>query len=365
MTDPRPLCMVVRPSLRSSQAGGDEVVYRRTIEYLSRGFRVVTLELGETSRIGKYLGIVRGNPPEATRYLNPENARRLSQAIARERPDVVCFFNEVSFPFSQVARDQGLLCVLLAHNVHSLVAASDPGWFSRLLRPLAVAFERRWYADPSAILVCLSQADVEGLHAAGIGRAAVLAPPGAPPSVVLDADAKVVEELVLLGSYAWWRKRRDLRAFVRDTAFEVPVWASDPIALGELGMRGRAIACDAPRWSGAMRFGLVTDRFRGGFKLKSTEYVAMNCIVLSYSDISREFEGLPHADRFIRTVRSASDIREAMADIASGETDETRARFLEFKAACLQRYDWQTCLKPLGEAIGARLAQRGASARAP
>jgi hypothetical protein len=76
MTDSRSRCLIVRPSARGQHSGGDEVVYGRTTAYLSQRFHVETLELIETSRAGKYLEVLRGNPPEATRYLNSANAER-------------------------------------------------------------------------------------------------------------------------------------------------------------------------------------------------------------------------------------------------------------------------------------------------
>jgi hypothetical protein len=79
-------------------------------------------------------------------------------------------------------------------------------------------------------------------------------------------------------------------------------------------------------------------------------------VVLTYSDISAEFEGLPHADEFVRTVRSLSDIRAIMSEMAAA--GNLRSRFLAFKEACMVRYDWNACLKPLGDAVEACVTRR-------
>ncbi len=353
-------CLAVRPAPAPGAAGGDEVIYRRSIPYLGREMEVETLELLPVGTVRKLLNVARGYPPEITRFVSADNVRRIEERLRNGRFDLVFLFNEVTFPFLKQAKAAGTPAVLVAQNVHSLVAATDPSRLARLLRPLAVGFERRIYGDPAATLVLISQADAQGLRRAGVRRNDILiAPAGAPPSAPLAPDAPVLREAVITGSYGWWRKRRDLKAFAAGAPLGVPIYAVDPLALDILGAEGRPLDPQAGwSWSAGLRFGLVTDAFLGGFKLKSLEYVANNCVVLSYSDIAAEFTGLPHAAAFVKIVRSKADAGALIEQMAREPAPELVGRFLEFKAACLERFGWEQCLAPLGQAAAQALARK-------
>ena len=358
-TGRRPRCLIVRPAPAPGGAhGGDEVIYRRSFAYLQRDYDTRIVELTSVGRPRQILEIARGAPPECTRYTGPENAQLLTRVLAEEQFDVVCLFNEVTFSYLAQVKAAGVPAVLVAQNVHSLVAATDPSPIARLFRPIAVGFERRWYADPAAALVCISRADVQGLKVAGVDRGADLwiAPPGCLPAKPLVAAAPVLAEAVLTGSYGWWRKRRDLKSFVGGPpALGLPILAADPVALEILGEQGQAIDTDSVDWSAGLRFGLITDAFVGGFKLKSLEYIANNCVVFSLSDIFVEYEGLPYAEEFVRITPTKAEAKRAIETTMGLPAREVVERFLVFKAACMERYEWEACLKPLGEAVKSRV----------
>lgn len=365
-TSGAPRCLAVRPASTGGQHGGDEVIYRRSLAYLAARYDLEILELHPVGKATQILKLATGTPPEATRFLSATNGKLLAAQLAVKRYDVVVFFNEVTFPFLPVAKRTGVPVVLVAQNVHSLVAATDPSALARALRPLAVAFERRYYADSAAGLVCISRADIAGLAAAGVRRNDVyLAPAGAPPAAPLAPDAPVIPEAVITGSYGWWRKRRDLRAFVKGPSLGVPIRATDLLAREILGAQGLPLNEADPTWSwsAGLRIGLITDAFVGGFKLKSVEYVAKNCAAICLSDISAEFEGLPHAGEFVRIVRSKAQARDVVAALLAEDPTALVGRFLEFKTACLARYAWEACLAPLGEAVAARIAKAASSSQ--
>jgi hypothetical protein len=358
----RPRYLIVRPAPAAGGAnGGDEVIYKRSIAYLKRDADTELFELQPVGKARQIFEIFRGAPPEATRFTGGDNAERLAAVLAGSQFDAVCLFNEVTFSYTGQVKAAGLPVVLIAQNVHSLVAATDPSAVARLLRPMAVAFERRFYADPQIALVCISRADVEGLKAAGIERTRDLwiAPAGAPPAKPLSPDAPILREAVLTGSYGWWRKRRDLKSFAAGEPLGAPVLASDPLALEILGEEGRQVEASEVDWSAGLRFGLITDAFVGGFKLKSLEYIANNCVVLSMSDIAIEYEGIPHAEEFMRITPTKADARRAIEAILAQPHQGVIERFLEFKAACMARYEWEACLKPLGDAVASRLPATG------
>jgi hypothetical protein len=345
-------CLFVRPEVSTERSAGDEVVYRKTLAQLQLFMDVDVLELVPVGKPKQILEILRGAPPECTRYISRRNADLLAARLRQGDYQVACFNNEVTFPVSPVARRAGVRRVLIAHNVHSLIARTDPSPLGRMMLPFALAFERRFYGDRDMDLVCISRADVQGLKLAGVRPHRLrVAPPGAPPPEPLSPSARLRPELVLTGSYAWWRKRRDLKAFAAEPSPGLPILVSDPAAAEALGESARLVSASEVDWSEGIRLGLLTDRFLGGFKLKAVEYVARNCVVLSYCDIGGEFEGLPHHEKFVRRLRRSGDIGKIVGELQSEPGEQLHAEFAAFKAACLERYDWGRCLAPLAQAI--------------
>ena len=215
-----------------------------------------------------------------------------------------------------------------------------------MLHQLARRYERRWYGHPRGRLVLISEGDKRAAIADGIARAdAPVAPPGAPPAVELARDA-VLDETVVTGRYGWWRKKRDLASFAA-AGSALNIIGFDP-RVGELVPGARVLAsADALDWSAGLRAGVITDKFSGGFKLKSLEYVARNCLVLSRARIGEDFEGLPHAAEFIIDDLDEARWPERLSHLRQQDPAALCARFRAFKAATLSRFDWATCLEPL------------------
>lgn len=344
-------CLIVRP-VKMSDHGGDEVVYRKSIDYLSRHFAIDTVEVHPIGGARKFLNLVKLAPPEILRWISAENVERVRAAIAGNSYDAVFFFNEITFPSSEPALVWTGPTILAAHNVHSVVARSENSLLSRVMRPITAHFERRWYGDRRAELVCISNNDVAGLRASGVDRDPVfVAPPGAPPADPFPDPFRVAETIVLTGSYGWWRKRRDLQAFLASGGTVLPIYTADPEARALIAEAKFPLIEDKPDFAAAMHFGLVTDRFEGGFKLKSLEYVARNCTVLSFCDLSPEFVGLPHADEFVRRIASADEARGIIAAMRAEDPVALGERFRAFRDACLARYEWSACLAPLYDAF--------------
>lgn len=360
----RPRVLAIRPEPTPEAHGGDEIVYRRSLDRLARTMSVETLHLHAVGKVRRVLGILGANPPETTRFLSDANRRRVAERLARGDVDIVLLCNEVTFPMLPVVKRAGVPAVLSAHNVHSIVAATDPTLLGRVLKPCATAFERRWYADSAAALILISQSDRAGLAASGIERGRLwVSPPGAPRDNLLADGAPLLPEAVLTGSYGWWRKRRDLESFRGDPTLGVPILASDPDALAILGDE----AVDLRQrpdfsWSQGVRFGLITDSFLGGFKLKSLEYVANNCIILSRVDIRAEYAGLPHVEACVQVTPTKAAMADALRRTLAEPGSDTVPRFREFKHACLERYDWDRCLDPFEDAVRSALPASGSIA---
>jgi hypothetical protein len=346
--------LVIRPR-RVAAHGGDEVVYRHTLRYLEQALPnpIETVELHPVGGLNKLRHLL-CLPPEITAFETPANHRAVADALAARRYAAVLLFNEITFPTLPDVLRAGVPAILVAHNVQSVVASSDASPLVRLGAIVARRFERRIYGDPRAALSCISLTDVDGLKAAGVLRDdIVVVPPGAPPAAALAEGAPVIAEAVMTGSYGWWRKRRDLKRLATEPdALGCPILANDADALAALGARGVPMPADID-WTAGVRFGIVSDRFLGGFKLKVLEYVANNCVVLSYCNLAREFEGLPHAGEMVRHISSLSEARAAMR--AAQADPGFVERFRAFKTACLDRYRWDLCLEPLAS-LTARVA---------
>lgn len=354
-------CLIVKPAPSRDASGGDTVVYRRLTAYVGERAQIRVLELEPIPRMMQLYHVARATPPEATRYISRRNRRSLREALQREAFDAVLFAHESTFPLSAEPAIGPARKVFFAHNVHSLIAATDKSLIARITRAAAHRFEKRWYADPSAHLVCISKADVRGLEALGLaGERIAIAYPGAPAASDLRSGAGVIPEAVLTGSYGWWRKRRDLKRFAAAPPLPVPVRVADPLARALLARNDTPLDASEIDWGAGLRFGIISDRFQGGFKLKSLEYVANNCIVLSLCDLSAEFEGLPHAQEFVRCVETKEQMSAVIAETLSRPSAELLPRFAEFKAACLTRFDWSTVLTPIGDLLGAATAEEAA-----
>jgi len=344
-------CLFVRPATSADANGGDSVVYRRVEQFIADRAELVVLELQRVPRPAQLLNVIGGLPPEAAGYAGADNQRRVDAAIGQGGFDVALFGHESVFPLA-LAAPEPRRRVLHAHNVQSLLSADARSPWEKWLRRLAVRFDRRWASGPRDVLVCISRTDVAGLRALGVVRDIGIAPPGAPPAVPLARSAEITPEVVLTGSYGWWRKRRDLFRFAAEPPLPFPILVGDALAAGRLDDQARRVDPRAVDWGAGLRFAVVPDRFVGGFKLKTLEYVALNCMILSYCDVRPEFEGLPHVDEFVRLVQSKAEIGAAIEAALDEPARPQLERFAAFKAACLDRYDWDSCLQPLGEALG-------------
>ena len=343
--------MVVLPRLAGPDSGGDAVVFHHVLEQLGRRMTLVRVEFDVTGWPERLFNLLTLScPPELARHIGRKNRALVEHAVSDLRPEVICFLHEAGFAFLEVAKRRNVPAVLYPHNVHSVVARTDDSMLGRVFAPAARAFERRWYGDPYAALVCISETDARALRSAGIrGGKIPIAPPGA------SGSAAVLDQLVLTGSYGWWRKRRHLARFAREAGvLDGRILVTDRMAKEILGDTARLVDRSEIDWAAGLRFGLITDAFAGGFKLKALEYVALNCLVLSYCDLSPDFEGLPHSAEFIRKVSSKADIAKAMRDVAAAAPGELAGRFRVFKQACLARFDWKRCIEPLEHAILSR-----------
>ncbi len=81
-------------------------------------------------------------------------------------------------------------------------------------------------------------------------------------------------------------------------------------------------------------------RFESGHKLKTSAYVADNNIVLSFADVSFDFDHIPDHDLFIRRVHSVDEMRAHINEISAMPWPAVRERFGRFKHRCSEDFTW-------------------------
>lgn len=336
---------VVRRAVGGPQAG-DQVHVRRMLSWLEPRLDLKIVELDPLDRAGRVANLLRGWPMEMTGLWGAKNRKSLADAMAAHEPAYVYLIHEATFPFADDVRDA--TSILFCMNAISCLAESDPSLWVRLTAAQARAFEDRYFRPrKNRKLVLVSRADARWLRERFASRERwPIAAPGALPARPLDDDARLHREVLITGSYDWWRKRRDLKQFAHwDVGASLLV--TDERAARTLGSAARRIDMKTLDTTSVMRFGLVTDRFLGGFKLKSLEYVANNAVILSRSDIRADFEDLPGADLFVRYTPTVESMTLAMDELLGIPAAELVSRFKVFQTACTQRFAWNECLQPL------------------
>ena len=165
----------------------------------------------------------------------------------------------------------------------------------------------------------------------------------------------------MLGSYDWFPKRWSLQRFTEEwTGLDdspARLYADDGVPAP---VRITLGACDVRNidLSSAIRFGLLTDRFKAGHKLKTAAYLMNNCVVLSFSDVIEDFRFSPHAELFIRRIQRIDEIPAIMDELEAVSPETLRAKLLAFKSEVASKLAWQRQADILARAVGERIGTR-------
>ena len=329
---------------------GDEVFDRKTIAALrAKGHDVTTLHPSRVSKWREAANLLRGVPHYRARFASSANRRMLRQS-GSDFDLTICSWE----PLDTFVPILPHPAILIAHNITSLaLPALFPGrrW-AWLAAYGAAAWEHRVYQRRYLVaLATLSRHDQAYVDALPGAPPSLLTIPGMPPIIPLADDARLRQELVLLGTYDWIPKRRDVNRFMQEYASmteQAPLFAS-PLPAGVTC--GPLVNPPLPDQAAgdAIRFGVITDRFIAGHKLKTLAYIAQNQIVLSFADVQADFVQIPDHDLFLRSLDSAAAIPRHMAEIAALDPVMLRGRFLAFQRRCAECFTW--------DAVAARLLE--------
>jgi hypothetical protein len=344
------------------EGAGEEVVDRKLKAGLIKlGHQIDTYHPLPISRAREALQLSLGRMPYYRARFESAESLRVIRNLSSSYDVVIASWE----PFDRLALESPLPTVLLLHNITSSAIRSvfPRNLLARYLARRAARWEARAYAANVHAIATLSVNDqryVAGL-ARGTQTEVLYTPPGMPPVLPLADDARFVPEIVLSGTYGWFPKRRDVLAFARDYA-SAPVEQRVPVFAA--GLPAEAEAAISPRpptgteSSHAIRFGLITDRFESGHKLKTAYYIANNNIVLSYANVMKDFEQIPDAAFFIRKVTDMASIMRHVAEVSAVGPAELRARLAAFKQRCQECFAWDNSARVLSESI-ARSGGRG------
>ena len=287
------------------------------------------------AKLGNYLA---GRPHYRASYASAANVRRLHEA-ARSHDVAVCSWE----PFDWLATRLPIPALPILHNItsQSLAASNPESAAAAFLARRAALWERSAYGDggPFRTIAVLGRKDEQRVRAYRTAPILYL-PPGMPAGTALSPTRGLSPDLVISGSYGWGAKRRDLICFAREYSASRHHPRIHADAMPEEA-RTRLTPTPLDFSGGAIRIGLIADRFSAGFKLKSTFYIANNCVVLSYADIMADFRAIPDAPFFIRRIRHARDIDAHIDELATMPRAVLIERMQAFKRACSEAFDWQ------------------------
>ncbi len=348
-----PRLLWVGKAARNHGHTGDEVFDARTIAALRKHCIVDLFHPRPVSRLQEVTKLALGIPYLRARFATVQNLRDARQA-SHGYEGVICSWEGMDV----LARHLTPPTLFIPHNITSqMLPQIYPGPLARLAAWRARRWEQCWYRKRTfAAIAALSRADMAYLSTITDRPCVVWTPPGMPPRAPLAENAVLLPELVLLGSYGWPPKRRDVLRFAADYAGHAgsrpPIRAADEGAPNGLPPGALAALHPLPlptpdEQQTAIRFGLITDRFQAGHKLKTLVYIAQNQIVLSFGNIAFDFSHIPDHDLFIRRVHSMEDLIAQIAQVSAMPIGELRSRFIRFQAVCASEFTWDAVAETL------------------
>jgi hypothetical protein len=319
---------------------GEAIYDRRLLAELSAmGIRIRHYTPPAISRPAEFVNLARDIAHQRARYHSAANIDAVRAAASGQEVAVASWE-----PFDRLATALPIPVIPILHNITSLslqqIFRRNP--LGRALAWRTAAWERKAYQSSRfPLIAALSMADAAHLRTLKGAPDVIVLPPGAPPETVLAASAQFRPEILVSGRYHWFAKRRDVNEFARELAGVVP---RPPVFADDLPREAAAllspITSKGLDMGEAIRAGIIADRFAAGFKLKSTFYIANNCIVLTYCDIMPDFTGIEDADVFIRRIGHASDVGPIIDEFSRMNSAALRFRFLAFKDRVLARFSW-------------------------
>ena len=89
----------------------------------------------------------------------------------------------------------------------------------------------------------------------------------------------------------------------------------------------------------AIKLGVITDNFLSGFKLKALELIHSGCCLVSFSNISVEFDDIIYAGLFVKTIKKLEQLDDIYNELLMQPDVLTKFK-LFYKDVC-QKFNWE------------------------
>lgn len=349
----------------TNDGGGDAVFDRNIVRELRRRHEVHTLSVAKNPlrrRLRRMISPVL--PPDRAGFGTSADVARLASVVASREFDAVVISHEhldyMAAGIAGVATRTGTPTFVINHNVTSAAMKSILGGRrGEVAGSYFRAYERRALTPDKVKGLFVLSVDDQRLLGQITGRrdvAVVL--PGAPPARDLAGSAGIARDVVLLGSYDWFPKRWSLRRFADEWKVLSPpparLYADDGVPTPireELG----ALPATEIDLSESIRFGILTDRFKAGHKLKTAAYLMSNCVVLSFVDVAEDFRFSAHADLFIRRLSRLDQVAAIINEFQAMPTSCVRQRLVELKGDIATHMSWSAQAETLSNTLIGRV----------
>jgi len=329
----------------TSEGGGEAVFDRKIIEALRSENVVDCLQLESVGAIKKIANVVSGFPHQRINYINAENVKAIKSAARRASYDaIICSWESLDI----LAWKANIFPIMILHNVTSdMLRRVFPKNVAGRLAAMQVALWERFLYRSTRFraFAVLSERDREVVLQRAPQAKVVVLNPGAPGHRAFDLSGPLLPEIVISGTYDWYPKRRDLARFMAE--FIESKSTLRLIKRDDFRLTPSSVGTSPT----GVRFGVVTDRFEAGFKLKILEYVADGCIVISYSEFPAELQRISDASLFLRRVGSMKEIMAVYSEFVKMENSDLLRRFNRFRQLCLDAFTWQRSSSILSQAI--------------
>jgi len=332
----------------SDDDGGDSVYDKKLQGALASSHEITPYALTRNSRLHQLASAAtRLAPPEQWGFGNRQDVDNVRRLLSHGF-DAVVFSHEHLDAFAAALRPVTQTpFIALRHNVSSDAMASilvARPVLSGVYRALARAQERNALRGGLYNAITAISTRDQALLREISGREDIgLVLPGPPPPTQLKETAACTRDLIVAGTFDWFPKARDLKRFASD-------WAAAPVSDARVYVSSgapedirAALSAGAEEsldYVDAIRFGIITDRFTAGHKLKTAAYLMRNCAVITFAPVIHDFMDFPDAGRWIHHVSSMADVASAIRTMEARPAADLRRELGQLKSDVGTRFAW-------------------------
>lgn len=269
--------------------GGDSIydkkIFQALVDQEASMSRIYLQPVTRSKQISN--AIIKGVPPAYAGYCSERNIEVLSK-LDNEKTCLIVSHERLALPLFNSAYRGRVFFII--HNLMSAAEGRFKGFMDYQERILRL--EDQIFSRPNTIVGVLSEREYQKARAIWPRSEIRLVPPGIGSPFLSSPSELDVSQLHLSGSTEWWLKRRDQKWFQRRY--------NGPVPLREEELRD----------DGRLRIAVVPDRFLAGFKLKTSDLLSRNTIILSLVDLRRDFSEELRPYNTVRNINHPRDVNK-------------------------------------------------------